>query len=142
MSGVRVTACFTSALSLPIPSLSLLTDGGILEYILYRTVFRHIRYGVIVCGLLRDNSIPYLNQGKQARQGKEKKEKKTKGVCVGKKDLEGIEGGRAERKDWSKKEEKKRRLLERFHSIFRAALGDDGEIDRRVRSGFRDFLRG
>jgi len=56
--------------------------GTVLEYILYRTVFRHVRYGVIVCGLLRDNSIPYLNQGKQARQGKEKKKKEKKKACV------------------------------------------------------------
>ena len=64
-----------------------------------------------------------FESGQASKAGERKKRKEKKGVCVGKKDLEGIEGGRVERKDWSKKEEKKRRLLERFHSIFRAALG-------------------
>lgn len=54
------------------------SDGGILEHI---SVSRHVRYGVIVCGLLQDSSIPHLNQGKEGK-GKDKKEKKERCVCV------------------------------------------------------------
>lgn len=42
---------------------------------------------------------------------------------MGKKDLEGIEGGRAERKDWSKEEEKKKKASRALPFYFQGCAG-------------------
>ena len=64
-------------------------------------------------------------------------------VCVGKQDTgmeelreEGQRGGLVYRR--RRKEKKASRALPFY---FQGCAGDDGEIDRRVRSGFRDFFR-
>ena len=62
-------------------------------------------------------------------------------MCVcGKARYGGIEGRRAERGigRGRRKEKKASRALPFY---FQGCAGDDGEIDRRVRSGFRDFFR-